>query len=26
MNGHRLQVVYVDNRGYEIKAEVIYLG
>jgi PKD repeat protein len=26
MNGHRLQVVYVDNRGYEAKAEVIYLG
>lgn len=22
----RYQVVYIDNRGYEIKAEVIYLG
>lgn len=24
--GRRYQVVYIDNRQYEIKAEVIYLG
>lgn len=24
--GRRYQIVYIDNRQYEIKAEVIYLG
>lgn len=26
LDGRRYQVVYIDNRQYEIKAEVIYLG
>lgn len=26
LDGRRYQVLYIDNRQYEIKAEVIYLG
>jgi hypothetical protein len=26
LGGRRYQVLYIDNRQYEIKAEVIYLG